>query len=47
MRGLNSPLRQQDVRNFAYRHNIALFGLVEVKINLRNQELFSKRIFKN
>lgn len=47
VRGLNSPLRQKEVRDFTYKNNIGLFGLVEVKINLRNRELFAKRIFRS
>lgn len=47
VRGLNSPLRQKEVRDFTCKNNIGLFGLVEVKINLKNRELFAKRIFRS
>lgn len=47
VRGLNSPLRQREVKDFIKNMNIGLIGLLEVKIRENNFKNIARRVFRN
>lgn len=47
MRGLNSPLRKREVKNFIQQKQISLIGLVEVKVREKNFIRISKNTLTN
>lgn len=47
VRGLNSPLRQRELKDFIKITNIGLIGLLEVKIRESNFKRITSRLFRN
>ena len=45
IRGLNSPNRQEDIRGFLNKQDVALVALLETKVKKKNIEVVVNRLF--
>lgn len=47
IRGLNSPLKQKEIRSYVSNNNISIIGLLEVKVRQNNLDVFTKRTLRH